>query len=51
VVRVESLIKERTEARKMKNFARADEIRNELNATKVELNDRPDGTTEWFVRS
>ena len=51
VPKIESLIKERTEARKSKNFARADEIRNSLNTMKVELNDRPDGTTEWFVRS
>ncbi len=49
--KIESLIGERTDARKSKNFARADEIRNELNAMKVELNDRPDGKTEWTVKS
>lgn len=51
VPKIGSLINERAEARGHKNFARADEIRKELNAMKVELNDRPDGTTEWFVRS
>jgi cysteinyl-tRNA synthetase len=51
VLKIEALINERAEARKSKNFARADEIRNELNAMKVELNDRPGGTTEWFVKS
>jgi len=49
--RIDALVAERADARKSKNFARADEIRNDLNALKVELNDRPDGTTEWFVKS
>lgn len=49
--KIESLIAERKEARKAKNFTRADEIRNELHKMNVELNDRADGTTEWFLEA
>lgn len=49
--KIEALIVERKAARMSKNFARADEIRGELGKMNVELNDRPDGTTEWFVKS
>lgn len=45
---VESLINERNEARKSKNFARADEIRDELAKMNVVLEDRPDGTV-WKI--
>ncbi len=48
---IEALIVARREARAGKNFARADEIRKELNAMNVELNDKPDQTTEWTVKS
>ncbi len=41
--RVEALIRERTEARASKDWARADEIRDELQAKGIVLEDRPDG--------
>ncbi len=46
--RVEALIAERIEARKAKDWARADAIRDELKAMGVTLKDTPDGT-EWSV--
>lgn len=42
---VDALIIERTEAKKNKNFARADEIRDELDEQGIRLLDSPDGTT------
>ena len=45
---VETSINDRTEARKAKDFARADEIRQELAARGVELMDGPAGTA-WRV--
>ncbi len=42
---IESLIAERAEARKTKNFARADEIRDDLAAKGVILEDGPQGAT------
>ena len=41
---VEKLIEERTQARKARNFARADEIRDELAAQGIILEDGPTGT-------
>ncbi len=41
---IESKIKERAEARKQKDFARADAIRDELKASNIVLEDRPEGT-------
>lgn len=41
---VESLIKERNKARKNRNFARADEIRDQLKAEGIVLEDSPEGT-------
>ncbi len=46
--RVEALIAERTAARKAKDFARSDSIRDELAAQGVTLQDGPSGTT-WKV--
>lgn len=42
---IEKLIAERTEAKKNKDFARADEIRNELAEQGIALLDGPNGTT------
>ena len=43
---IENLIKERTQARKNKNFARSDEIRDLLKARGIILEDTPQGT-KW----
>ncbi len=45
---IEILIQERVAARQSKNFARADEIRAELEAMNIVLEDGPDGTT-WKI--
>ncbi|MCB2198087.1 cysteine--tRNA ligase [bacterium] len=42
---IEELIEERKQARQAKNFARADEIRDELVAKGILLKDSPEGTT------
>jgi cysteinyl-tRNA synthetase len=43
--RIEQLITERNQARKERNFARADEIRDQLAADGIQLDDGPEGTT------
>jgi cysteinyl-tRNA synthetase len=48
VDRVEALVAARTDARAARDFARADEIRQELLAMHVDLMDTPDGTT-WRI--
>ncbi|MFW5791619.1 MAG: cysteine--tRNA ligase [Desulfohalobiaceae bacterium] len=48
VSRVESLLAERQQARKTKDFARADAIRDELASLRVEVMDTPQGPT-WEV--
>lgn len=45
---IEDLIQQRTKARKSKNFARADEIRDLLQAKNITLEDGPEGTTWRF---
>ncbi len=45
VARIEGLIAERAEAKKTKDFARADAIRNQLDDEGIELRDTPEGTT------
>lgn len=45
---VEKMIQERTDARKTKNWKRADEIRDELEKMNILLEDRPGGTV-WKV--
>lgn len=44
---IEALIAERSVARKDKNWARSDEIRNRLNELGVVVKDNPDGTVSW----
>jgi cysteinyl-tRNA synthetase len=46
---IETLIQQRNEARRNKDWARGDAIRDELLAKGVELKDGPDGTT-WKVK-
>ncbi|MBF0376951.1 MAG: cysteine--tRNA ligase [Desulfamplus sp.] len=48
---VDQLVMERTEARKSKNFARADEIRKELDSMKIILEDGANGTTWKFAKT
>jgi cysteinyl-tRNA synthetase len=43
--RIEALIQARAEAKKAKNFAESDRIRDELKAAGVLLEDGPGGTT------
>jgi cysteinyl-tRNA synthetase len=44
---IDPLVAERSEARKRKDFKRADEIRAQLAMKGILLEDKPDGTTEW----
>jgi cysteinyl-tRNA synthetase len=44
---IERLIAERNEARRRKDFKRADEIRQFLKSNDIIIEDRPDGTTRW----
>lgn len=44
---VNALVAERIQAKKDKNYARADEIRKQLTANKVVIEDAKDGTTQW----
>ena len=45
--RIEALISQRLDARKAKNFAESDRIRDELKAAGIVLEDKPGGVTEW----
>ena len=44
---IEALIEQRSQARKAKNFAEGDRIRNELQAQGITLIDRPGGRSNW----
>ena len=48
--RIADLIGARNAARKAKDFKQADQIRNELAAMSIELEDKKDGTTTWRVK-
>jgi len=45
---IEELVAQRTAARKAKNFAEADRIREQLQALGITLIDQKDGTTRWL---
>jgi cysteinyl-tRNA synthetase len=49
--RIDDLIKQRSEARRARNFAEADKIRFQLATEGIVLEDKPDGTTEWRRQS
>ncbi len=44
---VDALIAERTDAKKKRDFERADAIRRQLDEAGIALEDKPGGTTEW----
>jgi cysteinyl-tRNA synthetase len=44
---IEAKLSERNEARKRKDFAKADEIRKSLAAQGILIEDKPDGTSRW----
>jgi cysteinyl-tRNA synthetase len=44
---VEALIDERNAAKRAKNYARADEIRRQLDSAGIVLEDKAGGVTEW----
>jgi cysteinyl-tRNA synthetase len=44
---IESKIAERLQARRKKDFAKADEIRKSLAAQGIIVEDKPDGTSRW----
>ncbi|HUL57418.1 MAG TPA: DALR domain-containing protein, partial [Usitatibacter sp.] len=46
-VDVEALLAERREAKKVKNYPRADEIRKQVEAMGIVIEDKPDGSTIW----
>ena len=48
---IEALIEERKTAKATKNWVRADEIRKEMTAKKVDLKDNPDGSTTWKIQN
>ena len=47
---IESMIQDRKDARKAKDFKKADEIRDRLKEMNIEIEDRPEGTV-WKVLS
>jgi cysteinyl-tRNA synthetase len=50
VLDVDALVAERNASKAAKNFARADEIRKQLDAAGIVLEDKAGGVTEWRRR-
>jgi cysteinyl-tRNA synthetase len=46
---IENMIKEREVARKLKDFKKADQIRDQLKELNIQIEDRPDGTIWKFI--
>ena len=44
---IEAKVAERNEARKQKDFKKADEIRQSLASHGIVIEDKPDGTSRW----
>jgi cysteinyl-tRNA synthetase len=44
---VDALVAERNASKAAKNFSRADEIRRQLDAAGIVLEDKPGGITQW----
>ncbi|HEU5092862.1 MAG TPA: hypothetical protein VFT30_09260, partial [Nitrospira sp.] len=44
---IDCKVAQRIEAKKRRDFKRADEIRAELKSLGITLEDKPDGTTRW----
>jgi cysteinyl-tRNA synthetase len=44
---IEENVRERNEARKQKDFKKADEIRQFLKSHGIDIEDKPDGTSRW----
>ena len=47
---MDKLLAERNAAKQQKNWARADEIRDQLTALNIAIEDKPDGTSIWSVK-
>ena len=47
---IEALVKERIQAKKNKDWKRADEIRNQIQSLGITLEDTRDGQSKWFRR-
>jgi cysteinyl-tRNA synthetase len=45
---IENLVQQRTEAKKVKNYAESDRIRDQLKAQGITLVDQPGGVTKWL---
>jgi len=50
IIDIKDAIKKREKARKQKNYALSDEIRDKFISEGIDLKDNPDGTTGWSVR-
>ena len=46
-IEIEKLVESRVQAKKAKDYALADKIRDKLNSMGIDLQDKPDGTSNW----